>query len=1266
MTDKHSKNNKQNNTFFDKSFDEPYKNSRSNRHFDSQDSNDSKEKSNQEQVSSDFISRRESIKNDESYNRKIEPQKSSLMINRSIKRVQKLFAESNDNTATYSDIKSAKSRNLKERARRAAIQTKQTPIQKSLSERSNEKALNDTLNVDDNNNLRNTKKLYSKKVGYDTSSVNSPNTKIEDKNIDAIPSSNIANSRLSNDSELPSPEQLLQERERRRKLRIEQLEKMTSNQEIEDSYRPISSRWQQAEELSVNHKQINERLTTNSNQDMKSNLSDSRPITHIEQADKIPSQNETTKETHDNNTIQSEEPFSNSTNNQNLEPTSNQSLVYDDSIDLPKEDYSKLDKSEVNEAISSDLSSIHLFSPSSDSTATDNDDLADDHTDGLSAVEATEQLPVVDSPEVVDGSEDINQDNGNQRKGKRQIKKDKYSLEGFTLKDKTIFGLNVTFNVIKRLILYLIIIIILMGALVGGVGIGYFANLVSNTPAPSEQEMAEQINRLEQQSTLYYGNGEPIANVRTDIVRSVANLSEISNYIVDGFIATEDEYFEEHPGIVPKALIRAVLESFISGSGTGGSTLTQQLVKQQLLSNDVTFFRKANEILLALRLENYFSKEEILTAYLNVSPFGRNNNGENVAGIVKASEGIFGVSPNEVTLNQAAFLAGLPQDPYSYTPYNQHGEVRDEEALQYGIDRMKEVLYRMYREEKITKEEYETAIAYDITQDFLPPQPREEERQSYLYQAVMNGAIEQLMLLNIADDGYTWQQVFNDVDWYNEYYFAAEDQLRTGGYRVYSTIDQEIYDQLQESAQAYNDQLGVVYDGVYTDPETGVETYYVEEVQTGLVVLDNNTGAVLGFVAGTDYDNNQIDHAFQMRRSPGSTIKPLAVYGPAVENNIINPSTIIPDTAFVETYDDGSTWAPTNYGNVVSSTLMTARTALLRSDNLPAVRIYNELLNQGVPIIDYLERMGFNTVDSYTEEDTRNLAFSLGGVTTGPTVFEETRAFSTFATGGEYVDGYYIERIEDAFGNTVFQQNESAKRVFSEDTNYLMVDMLRDTMTEGTGRTANEYMNVPGDWIAKSGISENSKDIWFIASTPSITIGSWIGYDSRYADYTIDVNDGFDRESVRSQIYWARIVNDLYEVRPEIFGTDQTFQQPASVQEQTVLEQTGTLPGTITYNGSTYQLTGPTKTELFKVSNPAPELTFEFMLGASEDDLALFWNNIRSQQEEQRRQQQQQQTSSDESDESDEDESSEDDETTDNPDENTDSSDEEDTSDSQE
>lgn len=799
-----------------------------------------------------------------------------------------------------------------------------------------------------------------------------------------------------------------------------------------------------------------------------------------------------------------------------------------------------------------------------------------------------------------------------------------YSLSQYTAKEKSQMILNIILGVLGKLLLIALIILLLGGALVGGIGIGYFANLVADTPPPSREEMAAKINHLEQQSTLYYASGEQIANVRTDIVRSITELDDISPFIIDGLIATEDEHFREHPGVVPKAIIRATIENLLTGSGTGGSTLTQQLVKQQLLTDEVTFFRKANEILLALRVENYFSKDEILTAYLNVASFGRNNNGDNIAGIGKAAEGIFGVKPSEVTLPQAAFLVGLPQAPYNYTPYNQYGHLRED--LTDGIDRMHEVLFRMYREQKITKEQYEEAKHYDITKDFLPMVPRQEERQSYLYNTIMKGAIEKLMLMKIQADNLSWQEVYQDDDWYNEYYFEAEKQLQLGGYKVYSTIDREIYDQLQVSAQAYNDQIGVTYDGIYTDPETGHETYYVESVQTGMVVIENATGKVLGFVAGTDFENNQIDHAFGMRRSPGSTIKPLAVYGPAIENNLINPATVVPDTAFIEEYEDGSYWAPTNYGNAISNTNITVRRALLRSDNLPAIRVYNDLIQRGVPIIDYLAQMGFNTVDSYTYEDTQNLAFSIGGVTTGPTVFEETRAFTTFANGGKYIEGYFIERIEDAFGNVIFQQDTPAKDVFSEDTNYLMVDMLRDTLSEGTGRTANENLAFTADWIMKTGISEHSKDIWVLGSTPKVTIGSWIGYDSRYQDYTIDVNDGFGLESVRSQIYWAKIVNDLYNLRPDIFGTEQTFQQPDSVIQQEIVELTGTLPGTTIVNGQTYNLSGPLKSELFKITNPAPPLTSNFLFGATEEEQYSFWSQQASLEYKLRQQQQQQET----------------------------------------
>lgn len=808
-------------------------------------------------------------------------------------------------------------------------------------------------------------------------------------------------------------------------------------------------------------------------------------------------------------------------------------------------------------------------------------------------------------------------------KGKGKSKSKVIDLSNYTAREKIFLGLNVAVNVVRRIALYIVLIGMLLGSLAAGAGAGYFAHLVSDTKVPNREEMAAKINKLEQQSTIYYANGTPIANVQADVIRSVTNLSDVSPNIVNGLVSTEDSSFYEHKGVVPKAILRATLQEVLSpGSGTGGSTLTQQLVKQRLLTNDVTFFRKANEILLALRLEQFFSKDEILTAYLNVSPFGRDHNGDNVAGIEKASEGIFGKKPSEVNLAQAAFLVGLPQDPYNYTPYQQNGELKTD--LSAGIGRMKDVLYFMYRNHKISEADYQAALNYDIKADFLPAGSPSVTRQSYLYRAMERGAIEQIMRLNIERDKLTWTQVYQDDNWYNQYYKEAEEQLKTGGYKVYTTIDQQIYDLLQESAKKHINDLGMAYEGVYTDPESGQETSYVEKVQNGMVVMDNNSGKVLGFIAGTDFENNQIDHAFGIRRSPGSTIKPLAVYGPAIQENLINPSTVIPDTEFTQTFEDGTTWSPTNYGNVVSGGAESARVALYKSDNLPAVRVYQEMQKRSVDVMGYLEKMGFNPAASYTPEDIKNLAFAIGGVSSGPTVLEETRAFATFANNGNYRDGYFIDRIEDAAGNVVFQHQSNPTQVFSEDSNYLMIDMLRNTMTEGTGRIAKGYMTMGGDWIAKSGISENSKDVWFIASTPSITIGSWIGYDSRFQNYTININDGYGRESERSQRYWANVVNELYAARPDIFGVDRKFSRPSSVQETDVLQQTGTKPGTMRLdNGGTISITGPTYKDLFKVSHPAPELNYKFLFGATDEELANFWSTYRAQLEEQRRQEDQ-------------------------------------------
>ncbi|MEG2709154.1 MAG: biosynthetic peptidoglycan transglycosylase, partial [Vagococcus sp.] len=264
-------------------------------------------------------------------------------------------------------------------------------------------------------------------------------------------------------------------------------------------------------------------------------------------------------------------------------------------------------------------------------------------------------------------------------------------------KNKAIFTFNVVYRVMRSLFLIGILAISALGFLGVGLGLGYFASLVSDVKVPTKEELTQKINDVEQQSKILYAEGELVSVIKSDLIRTSVKSEDISPLIKQALVATEDENFYDHKGIVPKALIRATISDVTGlGGSSGGSTITQQIIKQQVLTSETSYKRKASEIVLALRTEKFFSKEELLTSYLNVSPFGRNNRGENIAGIEEAAMGIFGVHAKDVTLPQAAFLAGLPQSPINYTPYTNLGEFK--KNFDAGLKRKDDVLFNMYRE----------------------------------------------------------------------------------------------------------------------------------------------------------------------------------------------------------------------------------------------------------------------------------------------------------------------------------------------------------------------------------------------------------------------------------------------------------------------------------------------------------------------------------------------------------------------------------------
>src|SRR5690625_5133438 len=486
---------------------------------------------------------------------------------------------------------------------------------------------------------------------------------------------------------------------------------------------------------------------------------------------------------------------------------------------------------------------------------------------------------------------------------------------------------RITYDIVWNIILFFLIVGGLSVIFAGGVGAGYFASLVKDEPIRDYDEMRKDIYNYEETSRLYFADNKYIGDIRADLHREEIDLANVSENTIQAVIATEDEMFYEHKGVVPKAIVRAMYQEVSnSDTKTGGSTLTQQLIKNQILTNEVSFERKAKEILLAMRLEHFFEKDEILEAYLNIVPYGRDASGQNVAGIQTAAEGIFGVDANELTLPQAAFLAGLPQNPYAYTPFETSGEVKEEENLAQGLNRMKTVLKRMYQADFITEEEYNEALAYDITEDFTEKSPSPIDRYPAVVLEIEKRAQKIIKQLLVEEDGYTMDEVEENEELKEQYDILTDRALRMNGYHIHSTIDKEMYDAMEKIGEEYQ-----YYGPDRTFIPKGEDKEVTEHVEAGAVAIENQTGKILSFYPGRSFSlENENNYATGTRRDPGSTIKPIGVYGPAMDLGAVQPGPVIADIPITASY------SPKNYGGAYYG-LVSAREALASSYNVTAV-----------------------------------------------------------------------------------------------------------------------------------------------------------------------------------------------------------------------------------------------------------------------------------------------------------------------------------------
>lgn len=737
--------------------------------------------------------------------------------------------------------------------------------------------------------------------------------------------------------------------------------------------------------------------------------------------------------------------------------------------------------------------------------------------------------------------------------------------------------IGVFLRTVKLLLNSVAVLIMLFGVFGVGIGVGFVVSLFDNVQVPTTEELLSKVSEVSRVSKVVYSDGSLVSEVNSDLLRIPVESSQVSDYLKQAVIATEDETFESHNGVVPKAVLRAALGSVGLGSSSGGSTLTQQLIKQQLVGDAPTFTRKANEIVSALALERNMTKEEILTIYLNVSPFGRNNQGQNIAGAEAAAQGIFGKPASELTVPQAAFIAGLPQSPIVYSPYASDGTRKSDEDMVYGMERYQDVLFNMYRASFLTKEEYETYKAYDIKQDFIAPAPVTADTKDYLYYEVMEEAEQVMFDYLVKRDNVSENDLKND-ETKAAYEELARQELSQGGYTIKSTVDKDIYAAMQSVVANYGSAL-----------DAGNE--YVE---TGSVLIDNATGAILGFVGGRDYATNQNNHAFDTLRSPASTIKPLLAYGIAIDQGLMGSASILSD--YPTNFSSGQ---PIMYGTGRGTGMMNLQTAIDRSVNIPAFWTYKMLQNSGVDVKSYMDKMNYN-ISMYDIE-----SVPLGGGVE-ISVLTNTNAYQTLANGGVYNKHYIVENITANDGTVVYQYEAAPVQVYSRATASIMNQLLRQVVNSGYTTTFKSRLSglnpqaAASDFVGKTGTSNEVNDVWLMLSTPKVTLGTWAGNDDNSEMY---VWTGYHNNSQ----YVAHMVDALYNVNADMFAG--RFELDGSVITSNVVASTGQRAGATQVNGRQIMIGGATTTSYW-AKNGAPVTSYNFMVGGTDSDRAQAWSSI--------------------------------------------------------
>ena len=658
------------------------------------------------------------------------------------------------------------------------------------------------------------------------------------------------------------------------------------------------------------------------------------------------------------------------------------------------------------------------------------------------------------------------------RMDKKPVKRVHMGRDSFFTKSsgKTPFALDVLFLSLKLLL----VAVLIVGMAGAGLVYGVLKAYIETTPV---FDLA-QLTKSDRTSYLYDVNGNELMSITAIEYRDWVDLEEIPEMLRNAFISVEDVRFYKHSGVDFKRLFSAALEILGNSNSSGGSTITQQLIKNKVLGAERTYKRKVQEAFLALQCEKIMEKDAILEAYLNDIYLGGSN-----YGVKTAAKDYFSKDLNELSIRECAMIAGLTQNPYRYNPrLNYYWEYygRDEDAYEkYTVARTNTVLSRMYENDKITREQYLSALNEDVHINQFSENSRMYEHAyfvEYCIEDVITHWMEQDHVINNSQN----RQIY-------------ENKLRTGGYRIYTTLDPHVQETVQNELAGWDGYPKLADSTQETITETISDSITIEtiEPQAAAVVMDQHTGEIRAIIGGRHEPSIRrgLNRATQSYVEVGSSIKPLSIYGPALDNGA-SPATVIANTEGAipgwggeKGYPEGGL-GKSHYGPV------TLRYGLAQSLNVVAARL---LFSRYVGVdqsVEYMQRLGIP--ETQLNKDGPGLALGTSGITP----LQMCAAYAAIANGGYYNEPLSFTKVTDNAGNVILSADMirgGETRVYRDaSTPYLLVDLLKNAVETGTGKSARiEGYEVAG----KTGTNSDYASVFFAGMTCKYTAVVWIGHD---------------------------------------------------------------------------------------------------------------------------------------------------------------------------